>query len=346
MRSLFTKVITGTVALGLAGTLVSCGGNQASGELASDSWDEVVAAAKEEGKVNFYTGMAEIQNTRLVKAFNAQYPEIVVNVQRGAGEMTPRVESEMSSGTPGADVFALADPNWFKQKGEESFLPVSGPATTDWSSDGWAREGLAPVVTATPNAIFVWNTDIFPDGFKDWDDFLAPQVKGKIGLRTDVTKSVAGYLDMMETSLGEGYLRSLGKQAPKVYPSVVPMTQAVASGEVGVTNASLPPTVYELKQNGAPIESFVPNNPGYAMEFGIAPLTNSRNPNAAALFTDFSISEKGQEAVNGDGFGASMGLDDISGALDLSGSTMMDSSKYDAASIDEWNAKLKEYYKQ
>lgn len=343
MKSAFQKISIGLIVASLLGALTSCG-SSASGELAGDSWNDVVSSANEEGELSFYSGMAEAQNTSLVEAFNKKYPDISVKTQRGGGEMTPRVESEISAGAQGADVFVLGDTTWFKSRGE-SFLPVNGPSTENWKAEGWANERLSPIITATPNAIFVWNTDIFPNGFKEWDDLLVPEVKGKIGLRTDVTKSVAGYLDMMLTELGEDYLVDLGAQAPKVYPSVVPMTQAVASGEIGVTNASLPSTVYELQQSGAPIDSVVPD-PGYAFEFGMAALKNARNPNAAAVFADFAISPEGQAAINKNGFGASQGLDNISGSLDLSGSTMMDSSKYTPEAIEEWDKKLAAYYGQ
>lgn len=343
MKHLFTKMATGLATLGLLGMLTACG-NADAATLNTGSWDETVAAAEEEGSVTFYSGLSEIQNTRLIEAFNEAHPEIKVNTQRGSGELVPRVESEMSAGTTGADVFALGDTAWYKNKDEE-LLPLNGPARENWKSEGWANEGSAPIVNATPNAIFVWNTDIFPEGFSDWDDLLAPKVKGKIGLRTDVTKSVAGYLDMMETELGADYLEKIGAQDPKVYTSVVPMTQSVASGEIGVTNASLPSTVFELQQNGAPIESHVPT-PGYAFEFGMAALKNASNPNAAVVFTDFAMSAEGQAALNGDGFGASQGLDNVPGALDLSGSTMMESDKYTPEVIAEWDKKLAEIYNQ
>lgn len=341
MNSLVKKIAASIAAIALVGSVASCA-DDSNAQLKSGSWEEVVEAASQEGQVSFYSGLADIQNTRLVEAFNKKYPDISVTTQRGAGELAPRVESEISAGTKGADVFALGDTTWFKSKGDK-FLPTSGPAASSWNADGWANTNLAPIINATPNAMFVWNTDIFPDGFDDWEDLLDPAVKGKIGLRTDVTKSVAGYLDMMKSELGEDYLVQLGAQDPKVYSSVVPMTQAVASGEIGVTNASLPSTVFDLQKNGAPIKSFIPN-PGYAFEFGMAALGNARHPNAAVVFTDFAMSLEGQTAINGDQFGASQGLSDVPGTLDLSGSTMMDSSKYTPEKIEAWNLKLAEYY--
>lgn len=342
MKSSKRRITLSLVAVGLVGILTGCQSASGGGELASNSWDQVVEAGISEGTVSFYSGMSELQNNRLIEAFNREYPDITVRTLRGAGELYARVESEMETGVQGADIFAVGDTAWFT-KHPDAFLPADGPASERWLDTGWVTEGTSVIATATPSSMFVWNTDIFPQGFDTWDDLLAPEVKGKIGLRTDVTKSVAGYLDMMETELGEDYLSALGSQDPKVYSSVVPMTQAVAAGEVGVTNSSLPATVHELVKSGAPIDWKIPT-PGYAFDFGIAALKNAGNPNAAAVFMDFVMSPEGQEAINGESFGASRGLKDVPGGLDLDGFTMMDSTRYTPDALVAWDEKLAQYY--
>ena len=167
-----------------------------------------------------------------------------------------------------------------------------------------------------------------------------PSVKDRIGLRADAaSKSAAGYVDMMETRLGSEYLVKLSKQKPKSHPSIVPMTQAVASGEVGVTNSSFPSMAKDLKDKGTPIDYLVPN-PGYAIEFAGAALQKSKRPNAAAVFIDFMMTPEGQEELNGDGFGASEGLPNVPGALNLDGLVMMDSAKLTPDVVARWDAKL------
>jgi iron(III) transport system substrate-binding protein len=343
VRPIRRKIAACAAAIGLIGALSAC---QSSSEatLSTGSWEDVVEAANSEGTVSFYSGMSEIQNARLTEAFNEKYPKISVRTLRGAGELYARVESEIQTGVKGADVFALGDTAWFANRPED-FLPAEGPASASWQDEGWIAKGTSAIATTTPNSIFLWNTDVFPEGFETWDDLLDPSVKGKIGLRTDVTKSVAGYLDMMETKLGPDYIQKLGALAPKVYPSNVPMAQAVASGEIGVTNSSLPATIYELAQNGAPIDWKIPN-PGYAFEFGIAALKNASNPNAASVFVDFVMSSEGQTAINADGFGGSRGLKEVPGALELTGFSVMDSTKYTPDALNDWEAKLAKYYKR
>src|SRR5438093_3345539 len=65
--------------------LAGCGG-QPKATVVEGPWDQVVAAAKTEGQVNLYTSLAPIQISRLVDAFHMRYPDIRVNVTRGAGQ--------------------------------------------------------------------------------------------------------------------------------------------------------------------------------------------------------------------------------------------------------------------
>ena len=172
--------------------------------------------------------------------------------------------------------------------------------------------------------MLVWNTNTFPDGFTEWDDLLDPSVKGKLAMRNDLTTSMAATLEFMEQELGPDYLTALGGQSPKYYTSAVPMGQAVASGEAGVTNISTPSIVKDLQNQGAPVDFAFPE-PGFAIMWGGGALATSKRPNAARVFLDFLMSEEGQAAINADGFGAA-GREGIEGALDLEGWAFFDST--------------------
>lgn len=334
------RVLTaGAATLALSLATAGCGGD-AEAELVDGSWDEIVAAAKEEGRVVFYTGTSEGQANRVVDVFNVKYPEIKVDVVRGASDIVARTEAEMKSGTDGADVFIHADPQWFRDW-EDDLLPARGPGAEGLHQDAWIVEDKAVTAHGSPYSMFVWNTEQFPQGFKDWEDFLDPKAKGAIAMRGDASKSAVGFMEFLETEVGQDFLREIGKQSSKRYPSVVPMTQAVASGEVGVTMASLPSLVKELQASGAPIDFAYPE-PAYGIGFVTGALTNAHRPNAAVVFNDFLLSPEGQEALNGDGYGTAA-RDGVPGALDASSYTWLDSTKYTPEVIAEWEKKIDEY---
>ncbi|PWJ02441.1 hypothetical protein DKG34_38485 [Streptomyces sp. NWU49] len=320
--------------------LAACGG--AESKPVEGPWKDVVAAANKEGSLNFYSVMPDAQNKRLVRAFEKEYPEITVNLTRGAGELPARVEAEIRSKAEGADVFLYSDTAWFTNQ-EDAFLDADGPSLKGWHDDAWAVQDKAIVPSAYPYSMIVWNTEIFPDGFKTWEDTVDPSTRGRIGLRTDVTTSLAGYLDFQEKELGEEYLAKSGALSPKFYPSVVTMTQAVASGEIGVTNASIPSTVEQLQAQSAPIEAVVPH-PSYWIEWGAAALSKAKRPNSARVFLDFIMSEKGQAAINGGGYGAA-GRDGVEGAVELpEDAKMFDSASYTPERMEEANEKFDKWF--
>lgn len=344
-KSLWSK-FAGIFTVGALGlSLSACGGagNGAGSEVVEGSWEEVVAAAEDEGKVSFYSVMPGTQNDRLQKAFSEEYPDIDLQILRGAGELTGRIDAELQSGGDGADVFLFSDTNWFAERGDV-LAEIDGPSLEGWNESSWAVDGKAIIPSAYPYSMIVWNTEKFPDGFDGWDDLLEPDVQGSLGLRTDVTTSLAGYLDFFETELGEDYLIKLGKQSPNFYPSVVPMTQSVAAGEIGVANTSTPSVVKEMQDQGAPVESMVPS-PSYWIEWGAGILSKTQRPNASRVLINFIMSPEGQEAINGDGFGRAS-RDDVKGAImpEEGTSSMFDSSKYTPEVVAEFDAKFSKWF--
>lgn len=86
----------------------------------------------------------------------------------------------------------------------------------------------------------------------------------------------------------------------------------MAAGESIATFPSLPSVVNPLKESGAPVE-LVYLSPTTGVEQYTAVSEGSPHPNAALLFADFLMSEKGQIALN-EGFGISP-LGDLAGTL-------------------------------
>jgi len=175
----------------LAGTVVAalaaCGGSHDSAlpPATDQSWAAVEDRAEAEGTVVVYSVAVPAQNDPLVEAFQAKYPGVQVEMVRGASELTGRVDQEIASGTAGADVFLYAGQQWYLDNAEH-LVEVDSPASEVWPEDGWAIPGTAPEVSLVPAGFITWNTDLFPDGFEDWDDVTDPDVQGKLGMRDTI----------------------------------------------------------------------------------------------------------------------------------------------------------------
>lgn len=325
-----------------AAICLAVAGTSASAQVAG-SWDEIVAKAKEEGRVNFYSVMPPAQNDALIAAFREDYPEITVVVVRGAGELPGRIAAEQQSGADGADVFSYADTGWFVQQ-KDALLALQGPHDDDFPAESWVVDGAAANLSYSPLGFLVWNTARLPEGMDSWDDLLDPALQGRVGTREGMTSTLAGYLEFISTELGEDYLEKFGQQQPRFYPSTVPLTQAVASGEILAANSGNIATIQQLVAQGAPISYAFPQ-PSYANPQAAAVLGSSKRPNAALVFMDFALSPEGQAAINGNHLGASP-RPGIEGGLDLANFKILDPTKYPPEVREEWQAKFDQFWRK
>src|ERR1700682_3716886 len=86
---------------------------------------QLVEAAKKEAKVVLYSAMDLPVGEKLGKAFEAQYPDIAVQIERSGSErLFQRIDQEFASGIRAADVVNSADASHF----------------ITWKKNGW----LAP----------------------------------------------------------------------------------------------------------------------------------------------------------------------------------------------------------
>lgn len=338
--------------LGVAGTLLGtvlltgCGGSSGGssncefGPKGDAAWSKTLEEGARQRRVVLYHAFPPEEATRLFTAFKKVCPAIQITATRGAAELVAKVDAQIANKSDGTDVFVWADEKWF-QTNAANVLPLSGPGSTAWPRDAWVVPGKAVRAKTIPLGYLVWNTKTFPKGFTGFQELTHPSVKGRLGTRADLTSSYVGYLEHLERTYGPEYMAALGAQKPKFYPSAVPLTQAVASGEVGVINVSAPGVVKQLQAQGAPIRSVIPKD-SFSVPFGAGALTITKRPAAAQVFLQFLLSREGQQAIAGDGYGESPL--DLRDDLDLSGSTVFDATKLTPEVKASWTAKFKRYF--
>ena len=98
-----------------------------------------------------------------------------------------------------------------------------------------------------------------------------------------------------------------------------------------------------MQDQGAPLDSVIPT-PSYWIEWGAGILQKTQRPNSSRVLMDFIMSEEGQTALNGDGFGRAS-REGIEGAIKPdSDATMFDSSKYTPEVIAEFDQKFTKWF--
>src|SRR6202140_2252368 len=134
---------------------------------------ELIAAAKAEGKLVYYTAnFAEVEQ-QVIKAFNKRFPEIKVEMVRApGGQLITRVKTEAAAGKLIADVVDHSDRALMLPLAD-MFQDYAPPNAADYNPDAQISPKL------WPRATLVWsiayNTELVKDPPKSWLDLTKPE---------------------------------------------------------------------------------------------------------------------------------------------------------------------------
>jgi len=319
----------------------------ADGAEAEAALADLVAAAEAEGSVTVYSSQGLDQLNALAAAFQEKYPGISVEVVRGTdGDTIPRVETELATNTSGGDLIVMAADAFMQTNAEAgNFVdPTASPQLAGlgaYDAEQYMHEGNYFEVGAAV-LTFAWNTNDVPEGLSDYEDLLVPELAGGRIAVIDpaIGPAVVDFYLWMEESFGQEYIEALAAQEPRIYPSALPIGEALSSGEVSAAAYAAPVQLVPAAENGAPVDFGIsPAGAWGARYYGAIP-KSSDSPNAAALLADFMVTAEGQELVQG---ASGSVLPDIPGTLitnDRVRKIDLEATAPDkaAAFVEEWNA--------
>src|ERR1700736_5685756 len=254
---------------------------------------ELIAAAKAEGKLVYYTAnFAEVEQ-QVIKAFNKRFPEITVEMVRApGGQLITRVKTEAAAGKLAADVVDHSDRALMGEL-TELFQDYAPPNAADYRPDAMISPKL------WPRATLVWsiayNSALIKTPPKIWMDLTKPEYANKqIGQVFAASGGTTWTRIMFERQvLGEDYWKRQAATNPILYPSGAPMSDALVRGEI-VMGPLLYNAAFPKKRDGAPIEIlFAPEGAPVNPYASGVPKT-AAHPNAAKLFLNWCLSEEGQ----------------------------------------------------
>jgi iron(III) transport system substrate-binding protein len=289
------NIIARHCAIALAVSLLS-----ATAASAAEVSPELIAKAKQEGQLTYYTDLIVNQIVRpLTSAFEAKYG-IKVNYVRGDSQVNSlKLLNEKKTGRMMADVFGLTSglPVLIKAGVARQFKAVNAaelPAKYRDPDGYWVS---ANVFVLTPGI----NTNLVPADKrpKTYDDLLAPMWKDKIAMKPNDLSGAPGFIGNILTSMGEqrgmDYLRKLSKQNIKlVNASARAILNQVIGGEYAMALQIFDHHAAISAAKGAPVD-WLPLNPATVTPDLVALTQGAPHPNAGLLFVDFMISKEGQE---------------------------------------------------
>jgi iron(III) transport system substrate-binding protein len=267
----------------------------------------LIAGAKAEGKVNWYTSLAGSSYKELAQGFEKKYG-VKVDVYRAtSNDLMARISSEAKARQYLVDTIETTLP-LLKSLREDGLLAVyTSPHLQKYPVQAKEKAGNGLYYWGVNRESFIgvgYNPNMITARAvpKNFDGLLNPQLKGKIGMTTSDTG-----VRMMGAILkfkGEAFANKLKTQDISLHSvSGRAMADMAISGEVPISPSIFRDHAMESKLKGAPIDwvamEAVPTNAG-----GTSIVYQAPHPHGAVLLADFILSPEGQKILEDLQFGS------------------------------------------
>jgi len=264
--------------------------------------DAIIAKAKEEKELVYYSTTDIRDGTAMVHAFQKKYPFIEPKLFRlGSTQVVVKVLQEHRGGAHLFDVISATSFQFYEIFKENLFQIYNSPERRMFDEDFRDKEGYW--VSAYHNAsVVAYNTNLLKaqDLPKRYDDLLDPKWKGKMLMDSRETEWYASMLQILGREKGLRLMRGLAKQNLSFRPGRTLITQVLGAGEAPLAVNDYDHLVQSAKKLGAPVES-LPLTPVVSRVTPIAVGRYAPHSNVGKLFIDFALSEEGQKILRGFG---------------------------------------------
>ncbi|SES44939.1 ABC transporter substrate-binding protein [Rhizobium sp. NFR03] len=261
--------------------------------------------AQAEETITVYTSQPQDQMTEVVKAFNAEHPDIKVELFRsGTTEIMAKLQAEYAAGKSPADVVLIADTVAMTQlKNDDRLLAIPDAPVT----------GIDPAFIDTDKTYFgtkvittgiVYNTDLVKTAPKSWNDLLATDVAKSLIMPSPLYSGAAvihvGTMTQ-QPQFGWGYYEKLAKAGAVAGQGNGTVIEAVARGEKAY-GIIIEYMALNAKKKGSPVDFVFPSEGVSSITQPVAVLKASDTVEAAKTFVAWQLSKTAQEQASAQGY--------------------------------------------
>src|SRR5262245_11798541 len=263
----------------------------------ADRGERLIAKAREEGTLTFYTSMATTESGPLAQAFEKKYG-IKVQLWRALSEnVLQRALTEARGGRRALDVVETNAPEVEALGRERVTSEFFSPHLADLPA--WAKPPHGRWASDRAN---LWVTGFNTGKVKredlptTYDGFADPKWKGRISLEATDADWMYGVINFLGEPAGLDLFRKLSALRPEMRKGHVLVAQLVAAGELTVCLTIYSGNADSIKSKGGPID-WSAVEPLVGRPQAIALAKNASHPHAALLFADFVLSPEGQKQI-------------------------------------------------
>ena len=252
-----------------------------------------LAAARKEGKVVLYTSAPIAAAQKVANVFQQKYGITVELFRSGGSQVLRRFMMEHDAGRGSADVLVSSDPAAIlDMTAKGMFLPFK-PAGFDKVPEAFRDQNGAYVAQRVSAISIYGRTDLVPpqDMPKTWDDLLNPRFKGKLVMTNpSFTSLQLGVVAMMSKQRGWDYYEKLNRNDVLVVQGNEQALNMVKTGERPIAAGADSQYANEARMAGHKIANFFPTDGTFAIPATTSIVKGSKNPNAAKLLAEFTLS--------------------------------------------------------
>jgi iron(III) transport system substrate-binding protein len=263
-----------------------------------------VTKAEQEGEFVFYSHDNEAGIVSLLNHFKKDFPKIKTTYVRAqTGALYTKILSERSAGRFLADVLQLSD---------------MAPAMDLQKKGGWERyvspeaKGYIAAHLSNPAGFFFW-TAVGPAGIsynknkvsaqeapKNWKDLLDPKWKDAISCKLASSGMQFAQWYALRTLYGPDFWKEFAKQRPRGFDSRVQLFDRLAKGDDKICALAELSAVTLYLSKGAEIEFVAPADGLAVTPVLLGTVSKAPHPEAAKLFIDWAMSNRGQAVYQND----------------------------------------------
>ena len=277
---------------------------------AADRQDQLVAAAKKEGSVTWYTSLTGDVVTKIAKAFEGEYPGVKVSVYQADGDdVITHVTQEAQAHQSKMDVTELASGDMNVLLSTKLLAPFYSPETAKIPDEFKVNGPASGTVLAAADRLtlisFGYNTDLIPAERvpTTLQDLTDPYWKGKLAIVThangpDWVGAVTNQLgaeqaDKLFEALSANGMKPEGISANALFG-------LIGAGTVAASPAVANAHAVQQQAKGAHVK-WIELAPVAAHPGEVSIAANTQHPAAAALFADYLLGDKGGDLLRTDG---------------------------------------------
>ena len=265
----------------------------------ADRMEKIIAAARMEGAVTFYTTIAEKDLPVVLKPFEQKYGIKVTTWRAGTDKVLQRAIQEARAGRNEMDAVHFGSPEMEALAREKVLAPVTSPVHRDLLENSVPkhRQWAATILSVWVQA---YNTQLVKkaDLPKTYQDLLDPKWKGKLGIEGKDDDWFATVVQQLggEAKGVEFFRKLIQANGLSVRKGHTLLTNMVVSGEVPLALTVYNYMPQQAKAKGAPIDWFA-IEPAIARSNAVGVAAKPKHPAAALLLYEYLLGPDGQKAM-------------------------------------------------